>query len=135
MPASAGVWRLELPKACLDEGEVAIGLAEYLAEQCCLDPGRDHAVRALEREVSVRSIILTLRERGQSVAEVRAWQAWDRVQLAVAALAAMVMWLATLARSIREPKLQVARAEWILAVHGEWSNRTRHVLGLSLIHI
>lgn len=129
MPANAGVWRLELPKACLDEGEIAIGLAEYLAEQCCLDPGREHAVRALEREVSVRSIVLALRERGQSVAGGRAWQAWDRAQLAVAALAAMVMWLATLARSIHEPKLQMTGAEWMLAVHGEWSNRTRHVLG------
>jgi hypothetical protein len=129
MPASASVWRLELPKACLDEGEVAIGLADYLADRCCLQPDRDHEVRALDREVSARSIMRALRERGQSVAGGWVWPLWDRVQLAGAALAAVTMWLVTLVRSIREPKVRFNDAEWMLAVHGEWSNRTRHVLG------
>lgn len=130
MPESAGIWKLELPKACLDEGEVAMGLAEYLAERCCVEPRQDHEVRAIGPETSIRSVMLALKARGQRVSWVWLWRLWDRAQLTVAALVAVIAWIATLARSIPEPKALVGNADLMLAVHGEWSNRTRHVLAL-----
>lgn len=124
-------WQAEFPKACLGEGEVAIGYAEALADECAEIGAHRCGTKAVTGPwLSPRSLRLGLRARGQQVALLR-WQRWlDRSSFLIAAI---VAWCSLLALSLRHtPHSQKAPVEgdWMLAVHGEWSNRTRHVLQL-----
>lgn len=128
--ASAGVWQLELPKASLDEGEIAMGLAAQFAARCCDMPHAAHNLRAPVQHLSRRSVAMALQERGQRVAGAWLFKFIDPVQFGIAAMMAGMFWLVTLLRSARESSQLPERADFLVAVHGEWSNRTRHVLEL-----
>ena len=135
----AGIWRFELSKVCLDDGEVASGLAEDLADRCLACPRDVHCVFALQSQVSPALIAAALRRRGQRVAGEWLWwlgQAWRwRLAGAVASIIALrdsavhgasfgsARLRGSLGKTPNEPDL-------VLAVHGEWATRTRHVLGM-----
>jgi hypothetical protein len=124
----ADPWLLEQLKACLGEGEAAVGLGELLADACVRDRGgHQHATVAAPR-ASVRALARALEARDQPVAGARRRRMADRLGASAATLIAAAMWLWTLVRTIHEASGIPAEPDAVLAVHGEWSNRTRHVL-------
>ena len=127
----ADPWQLEYLKSCFGDGETAIGLGELLADSCVKRRDLVHDVRARSREVSLRAVAIALRERGEPVASDRIGRSVHRISAAVAAAVAVVTWAATLIRTVHNASTIPPDAEVILAVHGEWSNRTRHVLPLA----
>lgn len=130
--APAGVWQLELSKAALDEGEVIMGLAAQLAQRCIAQPDAAHTVRAQTCYLSRRAVTSALQERGQRVAWGWIYPVLDRLQFAVATLLASAFWLGTVVRSTGKAEPLPESADMLIAAHGEWTTRTRHVLGLCL---
>lgn len=123
---TAEAWRMELSKCCMGEAEIAIGYAQYLAEQVVVRGG-DTSVQA--PCLSRRATRQALRGRGLHVAFTGAYRMLDRVSILAAS---GIAWFSLLASALRHVPVAAPRSSgsgWILAVHGEWSNRTRHVLG------
>jgi hypothetical protein len=117
----------EFPKATIGEGEVAIGYAELVAERCASGGEAGFSVAAPRQWLSRRSVARALRARGLPVAHGANGVIMDALSMLVAGIAAWCMLLlhaVTYARTSDTPPGE----GWWLAVHGEWSNRTRHVL-------
>ena len=129
--AGAGVWQLELVKANLDDGEVGMGLAADFAQRCVEAPGDVHTVRAPAVHLSRRSVLRALEARRQRVAGDRLQSLADRLHAGAAIAVAWLFWLGTLVRTLADNTHMPTDSRTLLAVHGEWTNRTRHVLGLA----
>jgi len=127
---AAGVWRLELPKACLGEGEIALGLAAELARRCRAAPDAAHAMLAPAHLVSRRSIERALEAQGERVASAWPDAALDRLRFGAATLVAAAVWVATLLRTLGDTGRPPAGVALLVAAHGESTTRTRHVLAL-----
>lgn len=128
--AGEGVWQLELTKAALDDGEIAMGLAAGFADRCVAAPGQTHLLRARAAHLSRRGVVRALQARGERVAGAWMDALSDRVQFLAASCAAAACWIGTVARTAFDNRQLPRGTQVALAVHGEWSNRTRHVLGL-----
>jgi hypothetical protein len=126
----AAIWQLELTKAALDDGEIALGVAAAFAKQCSESPEIEHVLCAPSSLVSRRTIARALIKDGQRVAHAWLTPVLDVLQFTLATLTALVFWIATVLRASLERREVVPHADTVLAVHGEWSNRTRHVLRL-----
>ena len=124
----ADPWRLEYFKSCIGDGETAIGLGELQAQACVARRDAVHEVCALPHEASVRALVAALQSRGEQVAVNSSGRSLDRLITTVAAVVAAITAAGTLIRTIHESSTIPRDAGVILAVHGEWSNRTRHVL-------
>jgi hypothetical protein len=122
------IWQLEFSKACLGEGQITLGLAEQFALRCCEQPEARHTLRAHKRHLPLRTLAAALRARGQRVRRNPMWSIWDRIQLGSAVGIAALYWLVTLIRTLGEPKTLPRHSDFLVSAHGEWSNRTRHVL-------
>lgn len=125
---SAGVWQLEWPKACLEQGEITIGLAACFVERCLANPGVEHWMLVRGWQLDLRTVARMLEARGERVSGAWRWGVIDRAGFVASVLVACGAWLATLWRTRREWVSAPSDVEVLLAVHGEWSNRTRHVL-------
>lgn len=118
-------WALEYFKAMLGPSECSLGAAQILAEDCVngalalpdlpATPESFHATRS------------ALASHGFIVRGLWLQQMVDRILFTCAALLALLPLMAFVAR--RRCKTQPpASTSLVLALHSEWSNRTRHVL-------
>lgn len=127
--AQAGLSGLteEFTKAAIGEGEIAVGYAERIAQYCASADSAYFDVVPDRSWISRRSIMVALRERGISAFGSHSIKAIDALSILVAsALAWMLLLVHTLVSARTTSDLRGGR--WWLAVYGEWSNRTRHVL-------
>jgi hypothetical protein len=127
--ASAGVWQLELVKAALDEGEIAMGLAEGFALRCSQQPNLVHEICAPAQFLTRRAIVCALQQQGQRVHGAGVYQWVDCMQYLLAVVTALSWWALSVLRCMGENYRVPPDKDVLFAVHGEWSNRTRHLLG------
>lgn len=123
-------WDIEYFKAQLGEPELLLGGADTLAGQCeTLADGQTLALPATPQTLQLRSLRQALRHRGLTPPS-SPLQAWaDRCHFAAATTLAAAMLLVYLLRFTRQGSALPATGGLLVAVHGEWSNRTRHLLG------
>ena len=126
LAGASDAWRLEWGKCALGDGEVAMGFAEEVADACVRRPAEAHTARAPAGCLSLDATARALRARGLRVA---AAAGGVRARFVLACVAAFAAWVATLLRTLGEGRA-VPAAKLVLAVHGETSTRTRHVLAL-----
>lgn len=124
----AGVWQLELPKACLEQGEIALGLAARFVDRCLANPSVEHQMQVRVRQLDLRTVARLLQARGERVSGAWRWGMIDRLEFIASVMVASLAWLATLWQTRKEWVRPPGDVDVMLAVHGEWSNRTRHVL-------
>jgi hypothetical protein len=120
------VWRLEIAKAAVDSGEIALGLAQSLLDRCRADPSTQHEVSGPEALLSPAAFVRHLRAGGLPVlAALPGWleRLGDFFAIAVAMLGHATLWL-------QAPGQLPCGARRLFALHGEVSTRTRHLLAL-----
>lgn len=127
---SAGVFRFELSKVFLGDGEVALGLAAAFAEDC-LSAARDEYSSVMpSAEMSMPLIRNAFAEATgvcgpDSLGVLRRTLTW----WCAAALSLPLLLLHALIFGARASTTNIdVDHDLFLAVHAEWSNRTRHVL-------
>jgi hypothetical protein len=126
-------WELEYFKACLGEPEIILGLAERLAADCssrsidgCAQC--EAVLCAPSRYFNLRTAVRAFGRRGLVVEGMR-WQTLlDQARFILASTGAAVALLAYIIRYSYRNSRPAVRDGLLLAVHAEWSNRTRHVL-------
>ena len=123
-----GQWLIEFTKAMLGPGELAIGQAEELARQCASGESTSHRLLDRSGRVSLRSVAHALDRRGLKVEGNPRGNLWVIATFLVACCIAYVTLAFTLIRSTVERNKGSVRGKALVAVHGEQSNRTRHVL-------
>jgi hypothetical protein len=123
-----GTWLLEFTKAMLGSGELAIGQAEELAERCVAEPSATHSVFDRQGRMQPRAVVRALGRRGNLVDSSSGSNLVAIIVFFVACCAAYLMLATTLVRSALERGAGRVRGKLLIAVHGELSNRTRHVL-------
>lgn len=121
-------WELEYFKASLGDPETITGIAEIFSKSChgaadsrlhlCL-PGRFQ---------NLRTIIHTFARKGMPVRATTIKALLDRFRFIFASLIAMLTLSLYLVRYTRHNTKMPSEAGLLVAVHGEWSNRTRHLL-------
>lgn len=126
-------WDLEYFKASLGEPEIALGLAQRLAVACSTSladgSGEPQIVLCTPtRYLNLRTVMRVFAGRGLAIRGL-GWQTvLDRAQFFLASLGACAALLAYAIRYARHSALPAIRNGLLLAVHADWSNRTRHVL-------
>lgn len=122
-------WELEYMKAALGANEATLGTANDLAEQCAkLHEGEVRELAFAPQTLNLRSLSQALRSQGLDSGSTTL-QTWaDRCHFLTASALAFAMLLFYLLRFTRSPQPLPAKTELLVAVHGEWSNRTRHLL-------
>lgn len=117
----------EFPKAAIGEGEIALGYAELVADRCIAGNEDDFVVIAPRPWLSRRSVKMALHARGMRVAPSGGGAILDALSMLVAGFLA---WCLLLLHALLHARHSgpVRASRWWLAVQGEWSNRTRHVL-------
>lgn len=123
-------WTLEFAKAAFGPGGIALGFAQLLADRCSESSGDECRVHGPLRWLSVRAANAALRRQGVDVASSSLNATFDRARLVAACCVALVALLGSVLRSRSGQKQLPKAAEFLFAVHGEWSNRTRHLLSL-----
>ncbi len=126
---AAGPWQFEFPKSGLGRGTWAVGYAERLVEACSRDSATACAVTAPLALLSRRSAEVALEQRGLPVAGRFCRRSKDRARFVCAALAASAMVVADLLRHAHAHDTLPSESRELFALHGEWSNRTRLLLG------
>jgi hypothetical protein len=118
-------WAMEYIKAMPASTESSLGAAEIVAEACTNRtrvlpdlPANPGSVRATRSALAFRGFIV----RGQKLQQVV-----DRMMFVCATMLALLSIMGLVARHSRKVQLP-AYTGLMLALHGEWSNRTRHVL-------
>ncbi len=123
-------WQAELPKACIGEGEIAIGYAEAIAEACAAGNAETESPAAQRSWLSRRSLRFALHRRRHPVALHHVFRWADATALLFAAITAWISLLIVSVQHVTWVSRLPTGGHWLMAVHGEWSNRTRHVLEL-----
>lgn len=125
-------WALEYVKAMLGQPETLLGSADALAEQCAqLADSQTQDFPLAPNAFDPRSLWHALQARGLSGGPHQR-QTWaDRLHFLAASAMAIAMLLLYLVRFARgaQPAIATSGSAPLIAVHGEWSNRTRHLLG------
>ena len=126
-------WELEHVKAALGQPETLLGGADHLAALCAqLTDGQTQDIPLAPNTLNRRCLWHALRARGlDGGPQPRQRQTWaDRLHFLAASVMAIAMLLMYLVRFTRrsQPRLGPAGPAPLIAVHGEWSNRTRHLL-------
>lgn len=121
-------WCAEFPKSGLGEGELCLGYAELAAAACAQPDVNEWHWDVPPEWHSSRSVRRALRQKGMPVLGSRFVDAW--LDISCFSVAAILAWLSLLVDAVRHARTSRALPAqgWLLAVHGEWSNRTRHVL-------
>ena len=128
--SEAGVWQFELCKSALGDGELALGLAQQLAEKCSESPSESHEVHGLQRHFDRACLDHAFSDQALEMNSrpiLNFAKGW-RYSIAMVVGFLSFAWTA-LIYGDRNQKLKASQAK-VFAVHGEWSNRTRHVLNL-----
>lgn len=123
-------WQLELTKSLLGEGELALGLAEIIADRCAANSTLPIAMLVPRGLLQLRTVVGAMRERGLVVTSAPFNTVREQVLCLAAATIGLAMMLWTIARCSLERRRAPCDRRIVIAVHGEDSNRTRHVLAL-----
>ncbi|KFN45084.1 hypothetical protein [Arenimonas oryziterrae] len=127
---AAGLWQLEFPKAAIGVGEVVVGYADLLAEACAKSADDVCEMPMPANYVSLRTVALALRARGCRVGGQAGRRFLDAARFLLASLVAGLLALFSVMRaSVGNDRLP-AQADVLFAMHGESSNRTRHLLSV-----
>lgn len=130
MGGEASTWQLEFIKATLGEGELALGVAESFALRCEANPSVIQAVRVPPGCLQMHTVIAAMRSRGLTVHGGAFDASLGSVKYLVATALAVAALLWTILRGALERNRSAGDHRFTIAVHGEDSNRTRHVLEL-----
>ncbi len=130
LKSSPAIWQLEFTKSISVRGEASLGYANILAANCCESVDKPQSIIVPTGYLSLRSCTRALTRRGQTVAWAWIWPAIDRLFFTLACLIAMLTFFVVNIACLFEKSVTPAREGILLALYGEWSNRTRHVLGL-----
>lgn len=126
----SNVWQFELAKAAIGEGEMAIGHAELLADACANGADNSIGIVAPHTWLSARSAAHGLCARGLKVRGCRTNLLRDQAFFIASASLASLCLLADLVRFGRDGGRIPENGGYLFAIHGEWTNRTRHLLSL-----
>lgn len=127
-PTPPSSWLLEFCKAMLGSGELALGQAEALAELCATQASKTHRVLDRSGCLQLRTVADAFRRRGLVVVDGPGKQISNMIVFCLAGCAAYLVLVTTLLRSTFERNVAKVKGKALVAVHGELSNRTRHVL-------
>ena len=128
--AADDVWHLEFTKAAIHDGEIALGMAHLLADRCDASSRDEVRIDAPKQWLSLRAAVQVFSERGLGSGHGLASRAFSTFRFLSAACLGVSAMLASVAQFQRGRAPKPAAADYLFAVHGEWSNRTRHLLEL-----
>lgn len=120
--------RLELAKSAIDFGEILLGLADFLVAGCIERPNDTHEVSGPGEALSILGFERLMLGAGLKVRRNGRRAVSDRLLNLLAIATALAIWLILLVRAPRSVALPEASGSIVYALHGELSNRTRHLL-------